>query len=101
MLKFAHAQSWLPQLEEAYAKTVANKSWGILSAVQAEEIKILNVFRYQTNESDFILIELTWLGKISKFMSQQSLSIDSVLMVNKPMKDSILRDYYSAYHSLS
>lgn len=61
-------------------------------------MKIANVFRFQTNESDFILIELT---SMTKFMSQQSPSIDSVLMLNKPMKDSIPRDYCSAYHSLS
>lgn len=59
MLKFSHAQGWLPQLEEAHVKTVANKSWGILSEIQAEVIKIANVFGFQTNESDFILIELT------------------------------------------
>lgn len=104
MLKFTHAQSWLPQLEEAYVKTVANKSWNNLSEIQAEVIKIANVSGFQTNESNFILIELTSmtrLGKISKFMSQQSPSIDSVLMVNKPMKESIPRDYCSVYHSLS
>lgn len=86
MLKFTHAQSWLPQLEEAYVKTVANESWDIVSEIQAEVIKIANVSGFQTNESNFILIELTSmtrLGKISKFMSQQSPSIDSVLMVNK------------------
>ena len=90
--KVAHAQSWLQQLEEAYVKTVANKIWGILSEVQAEVTKIANVFAFQTNESDLILTELTnmtWLGKTSKFMSQQSPSIDSVLMVNKPMKDKL------------